>query len=88
MSRKKNLVVPPDVPPDVPPPEGELEVAREMQLYAANLRDMLTLPEGHEGREEQVQRFQKLLTEQGVVSPPTTYREAIDLVNQIGEFNG
>lgn len=82
MARKKAA-------PDVPPPqEGELEVTREMQLHAAYLRDMLTLPEGHEGREEQVQRFQKLLTEQGVVSPPTTYREAIDLINQIGEFNG
>jgi len=87
MARKKAAPVPPPIPTPAPP-EGKLIVTREMQLYAVNLRDMLTLPEGHEGREEQVARFSKLLEEQGVASPPKTVDEAIELINQVGEFNG
>jgi len=61
---------------------------RLVQIQVAQLRDVLALPEGHGGRAEQVLRYQSLLEGNGIEAPPTTIHEAIELINQVGEFNG
>lgn len=64
-----------------------LGTLRLVRIQVAQLRDVLALPEGHEGRAEQVLRYRSLLEGNGIESPPETIHEAIELINEVGEFH-